>query len=337
MSAEILNQDEIDALLQGVDTGAVVTAPEPNSTPEVLRFDFSSVPRLVRGRMPTLDMINGRFARQFRLGLFNVVRRVPGVSPYPMSIMKFGDYTQTLQIPTNLNLVRISPWQGTALIVLEARLVFSVMDNYFGGGSGRRLKIEGREFTMVEQRIIEKVLNQAIADMAEAWNVVAPLKFEYISSQIDPQFANVVGPSDTVVVCPFKIDLLGGGGEMHLVLPTAMLEPVRDVLESGMQSDRMQRDDAFCRSLREEIEEAQVDLVPLLGHASMTLQDLMKIQVGDVIPCDFDGEVTLMAEGVPVARGTYGIARGQQAVKVTGRVARRKESLLSEAVVHGTA
>ena len=334
MGAEILNQDEIDALLRGVDDGAVPTAPLPDTPGEVRVFDIATQVRLVRGRMPTLEMINDRFARQFRIGLFNMLHRTAEISVAPVRVQKFSEYTQTLHVPSSLNLVRLNPLRGTALLVLDATLVFAMVDNFFGG-SGRYAKIEGREFTMTEGRIIQMVLRQAFADLTEAWNIVTNINLEYLNSEINPHFANIVSPSEVVVVTSFKVELEGGGGELHVTMPYAMIEPIRDQLDSGVQSDRMERNDSWTHALREEIEEAEIEIVPVLGKSSLSVGRLVDLKPGDIIPCDFDGHVTLYAEGVPVLRGSYGASRGQQAVKVTQRISRHKPPVLSNVVIGG--
>ena len=334
MGAEILNQDEIDALLRGVDDGAVPTAPPPETPGEVRVFDIATQVRLVRGRMPTLEMINDRFARQFRIGLFNMIRRSAEISVAPVRVQKFSEYTQNLRLPSSLNLIRLNPLRGTALLVLDATLVFAMVDNFFGG-SGRYAKIEGREFTMTEGRIIQMVLRQAFADLTDAWSIVTSINLEYLNSEINPHFANIVSPSEVVVVSSFKVELEGGGGDLHVTMPYAMIEPIRDQLDSGVQSDRMERNDSWTHALREEIEEAEVDIVPVLGKSSLSVGRLVDLKPGDIIPCDFDGHVTLYAEGVPVLRGSYGASRGQQAVKVTQRILRHKPPVLSNVVIGG--
>jgi flagellar motor switch protein FliM len=278
MAAEVLNQEEIDALLKGVDDGAVPTSGDGSqgAPGEARTFDFATQTRLVRGRMPTLEMINDRFARQFRIGMFNMIRRTPGIGVAPVVIEKFSEYTQNLHVPSSLNLIRISPLRGTALMVLDAKLVFAIVDTFFGG-SGRYAKIEGREFTATEGRVIQMVLKQAFQDMVQAWNIVANVNIEYVSSEINPHFATIVSPSELVVVSSFKIDLEGGGGELHMTMPYSMLEPIRDVLDSGMQSDRMERDERWTQTLREEIEEAEIEIIPLLGRATLTVGRLVDL------------------------------------------------------------
>jgi flagellar motor switch protein FliM len=331
MSAEILNQDEIDALLKGVDDGEVVTAAPPDEPGKAREYDLATQVRIVRGRMPTLEMINDRFARLFRVGLFNMIRRTPEISVAPVKVQKFTEYTQNLHVPSSLNLIKINPLRGTALLTLDATLVFAIVDNFFGG-NGRYAKIEGREFTLTEGRVVQMVLRQAFADLTEAWSICSPIHIEYLNSEINPHFASIVSPSEIVVVTAFRIELEGGGGELHVTLPYAMIEPIRDLLDSGVQSDRMERDETWNRTLRAEIEEAEVELTPVLGHTTLTLGRLVDLKPGDVIPCDFDGEVTLLAEGVPVLRGGFGVSRGQQAVKVSQRIGRRKQPILSNVV-----
>jgi flagellar motor switch protein FliM len=328
--SEILNQDEIDALLRGVDAGEVTTAavPPPGGVRE---FDLATQVRLVRGRMPTLEMINDRFARLFRVGLFNMIRRTPEVSVAPVSVMKFSEYTQRLLVPSSLNLIKLNPLRGTGLLVMDANLVFTIVDSFFGG-SGRYAKVEGRDFTVTEGRVIQMVMKQAFADVREAWSMVADLKVEYVNSEVNPQFANIVSPSEVVVVTSFKIDLDGSGGELHVTMPYSMIEPLRELLDSGIQSDRADRDDHWTSTLRGEIEEAEITLVPVLGSGSVTVGRLLDLKPGDILGCDFDGQVTLLAEGVPVLRGSYGASRGQQAVKVTQRISRRKQPLLGNIV-----
>ena len=321
---KILDQAEIDALLHGVDTGQVSTEapPAPN---EARSYDFANQMRIVRGRMPTLEMINERFARLHRISLYNLLRRSPEVAVGPVQIKKFSEFVHTLHVPTSLNLVKINPLRGTALIVLDPKLVFSVVDNFFGG-NGRHAKIEGREFTATEQRIIHMVLRSVFSDLREAWSHVSAIEPEYLQSEINPHFANIVSPSEIVVVTSFHVELDGTGGNLHITLPYAMIEPLREVLDAGMASDRMEKDDRWMQSLRDEMEDAELEITTLLGRSSLTLAELVNLKPGDVVPCDFTGKVTVIAEEVPVFRGSFGTSRGHQAVKIEERLRRSKFS-----------
>jgi len=323
---KILNQDEIDALIHGVDQGAVSTESVPVAG-EVRNYDFQNQMRIVRGRMPTLEMINERFARLFRTNLYTLLRRSPEVAVNPIEMKKFSEYVHTLHVPTSLNMVRIHPLRGMALILLEPRLVFSIVDNFFGG-NGRHSKIEGRDFTATESRIIQMVLKTAFLDLKEAWSHVANIEVEYIQSELNPAFANIVSPSEVVVITSFHVELEGGGGDVHVTMPYSMIEPLREQLDSGMTSDRIEHDERWAYSMKEEIDDAEVEITTILGRSQISLAALLNLKPGDIVPCDFSGKVTVLAESVPVFRGSYGVSRGQQAVKVEERVRRPKASLI---------
>jgi flagellar motor switch protein FliM len=320
MAQEVLNQDEIDALLNGVDAGAVSTEPAPEAG-EARHYDFSREMRIVRGRMPTLEMVNERFARQLRISLYNLLRRTVELSVGQVSMKKFSEYTHSLSLPINLNLVKVNPLRGTALFVLDPKLVFAIVDNFFGG-VGRHTKIEGRDFSSTEMRVIHMLLRSAFTDMKEAWTPIAKIDVEYLNSELNPNFASIVTPSEVVVVCPFQIELDGGGGQMHIVLPYSMIEPLREVLDSGVQADRAEQDERWLLSLKEGLQDAEVELTTVLGGGSITLNDLVELKPGDVLPCDFSGKATVLAEGVPLFRGAFGVSRGQQCVRYEQKIRR---------------
>jgi flagellar motor switch protein FliM len=325
----ILDQDEIDALIHGVDSGAVNTNPGPAPN-EVRSYDFNNQMRIVRGRMPTLEMINERFARIFRVSLYNLLRRSPEISVHQIQVKKFSEYVHTLHVPTSLNLVKMNPLRGTALVVLEPKLVFATVDNFFGG-TGRHVKIEGREFTATEQRVIHMVLRNVFSDLHEAWSHVAPIEVEFVQSEINPHFANIVSPSEIVVVTSFHIEVDGGGGNLHVTMPYAMIEPLREILDAGVASDRVEKDERWMICLREEMEDAEVQLTTRLGRCNISLATLLNLKAGDIVPCDFQGKVTVLAEDVPVFRGSFGLSHGMQAVKVEDRV-RRNNLIASDSL-----
>jgi flagellar motor switch protein FliM len=330
-SNDILSQDEIDALLHGVDSGSVDTTPGP-APGEVRGFDFATQVRIVRGRMPTLEMVNERFARLFRISLFNMLRRSPEISVAPIQMLKFTEYVHTLHVPTSLNLIKLNPLRGTGLMILDPKFVFAVVDNYFGG-NGRFAKIEGREFTPTETRIINMLVQQAFNDIKEAWSPIAAIEPEYLSREINPHFANIVSPTEIVVITKFHIELDGGGGDLHITMPYSAIEPLRELLDAGVQSDRVEKDERWIHALREEIEDAEVDVSTILGRATLRLSQLIDLKPGDVLPCDFEGRVTLLAEGVPLFRGSIGRSRGLHAVKIEERIRRAKSNYLETLMV----
>jgi len=322
----LLSQDEIDALINGVDSGKVDTTPPP-APGEARAYDLSSQDRIVRGRLPTLEMINERFARLFRIGLFNLLRRSPELSIKGIEMVKFSEYVQGVFVPSNLNLIRIKPLRGTALLVFEPQLVFAAVDNFFGGDGRYPVKIEGRDFTRTEMRVVQLMLKQAFADLHEAWSPVLPLEFEYINSEVNPHFANIVSPSEIVVVSRFHIELEGGGGDVHVTLPYSMIEPIRELLDAGVQSDRADKDERWTQALRAQIPDAQVAVATTLTEATLSLRQLMNIKPGDVIPIDMPRVLDVCVEDVPVFRGSLGVSRGKNAIKISEVIRRQPGSL----------
>jgi flagellar motor switch protein FliM len=315
---DILTQDEIDALLHGVNSGDVDTNDTDNANDgEARRYDFASQDRIVRGRMPTLEMINERFARYFRINLFNMLRRSAEISIGGVQMMKFSEYVHSLFVPTSLNLVKVKPLRGTALFVIDPKLVFILVDNYFGGEGKYHTKIEGREFTPTEMRVIEMLLELAFKDLKEAWSPIMQINFEYMNSEVNPQFANIVSPSEVVVVTTFHIELDGGGGDLHVTMPYSMVEPIREILDAGVQSDRNETDERWVLALREDMKEAQVNMTTTLLEVTLSLEDVLNIKPGDIIPVDLPEKSVMKVEEIPVFRGKYGIHQGMNAVKIT--------------------
>ena len=327
MSNEILSQEEIDALLTGVDSGNVETDIEESpASGEARAYDFNSQDRIIRGRLPTLEMINERFARNLRISLFNFLRHSPNISVSGVQMIKFGDYIHTLFMPSNLNLVKILPLRGTALIVMNPTLVYTVVDNYFGGDGRFHTKIEGRDFTQTEMKVIQNLLQLIFKVLQEAWSPVLKINFEYITSEVNPHFANIVSPSEVVVTSTIHIELDNGGGDLHVTMPYSMIEPIRDQLDAGVQSDTSDSDDRWIKSLREEIENAPIIVSSTLTKTEITLRELKGLKAGDVIPVDIPETVAATVDGVPVFRGQLGISRGNNALKVTEMIRHNEES-----------
>ena len=318
---DLLSQDEIDALLHGVDDGLVQAeaAAEPGS---VKSYDLTTQDRIVRGRMPTLEMINERFARYTRISMFNLLRRSADVAVGGVQVMKFGEYVHSLYVPTSLNLVKIKPLRGTALFILDAKLVFKLVDNFFGG-DGRHAKIEGREFTPTELRVVRMVLEQAFIDLKEAWQAIMEVNFEYINSEVNPAMANIVGPSEAIVVSTFHIELDGGGGDLHVTMPYSMIEPVREMLDAGFQSDLDDQDERWSKALREDVLDVSVPLSATVARRQLRLRDILHMQPGDVIPIELQDELVMRANGVPSFKVKLGSHKGNLALQVVEPIDRR--------------
>ncbi len=314
---EVLSQDELDALLEGVENGDVETRESYHLRDGVAReVDLTAHERIVRGRMPTLEMINNRFCRNLRVSLFNFLQRAVDVKPQGVRLMKFAEHLQGFGLPTSLNMVRIPPLRGNGLFILEAKLVFRLVEKYFGGEGEFENHIEGREFTAMESRVIQLTLERCFADMKEAWSPVLAVDFEYVNSEVNPQFANIVSLTDLVVVSSFSLDLDDVAGELYLTLPYSMLEPYRQLLDSRVQGERDTHDERWIGSIRKEMEAAEVEVHATLLEHRMRLGELLRLRAGDIVPVDLPGEVTLCAEGVALYRGQFGVSNGYNAIKV---------------------
>ena len=316
MAEDILSQDEVDALLRGVSGDTEESPTDDNASDGIRPYDIGRQERIVRGRMPTLELINERFARLLRISLYGYLRRSPEIAVGPVRVIKYSDFTRNLPVPTNLNLVHAKPLRGTSLFVLDPNLVFQIIDCLFGGSGKIHTRVEGRDFTATELRIIQNVLKLSFADYEKSWHSVHPLKFEYVRSEMNTQFANIATPTEVVVVSTFTIDLGSGGGEFNICMPYAMLEPLRDMIYSGMQADRSESDARWVTMLKRQIQDAEVDLVANLGTATVTLRDLMQLEVGDVIGLDMTPSVVADIDGIPVLDCSYGVTEGRYALKV---------------------
>lgn len=315
--SDFLSQDEVDSLLQGVN-GEPDEAEDAKEAEAggVRSYNLASQERIVRGRMPTLEIINERFARLFRIGLFNFIRRTPEISVGPVRVMKFGEFVRNLSVPTNLNLIQAKPLRGNGLFIFDPNLVFLVVDNMFGGDGRFHTRVEGRDFTQTEQRIIQNMLNVSFDAYEKSWEAVNPLKFEYVRSEMNPQFANIATPSEVVIVTSFDIELSGNGGALHICMPYSMLEPVKDLLYSPMQGEHMTVDKRWLQLLSRQVQCADVDLIAQLGRANITLERVLKMKNGDVIPLEVDEFITATVDGVPVMECKYGTFNNQYALKI---------------------
>ena len=319
---DLLSQDEIDALLHGVDDGDVETEDDAGEDADGIRsYDLASHERIVRGRMPTLEMINERFARHTRISLFNLLRRTADVTVGGIQVMKYGDYIHTLYVPTSMSLVKVHPLRGTALFIMDARLVFKLVDQFFGG-DGRHAKIEGREFTPTETRIVHKTLQQLFQDLKEAWRSVADLQFEHVGHEVNPAMANAINPTEVVVVSSFQVDLEGGTGELHITMPYSMLEPIREQLVSGVQANEEQSDERWLTALRRDIMIATLELDLTIAERELTLRDVMQLEAGDIIPVELPENLELRANGIPLFECQLGPSRGNLAVKIKDPIKR---------------
>jgi flagellar motor switch protein FliM len=315
-SREFLSQDEVDSLLDGIH-GEPDEKEKAAAEPEGVKpYNLASQERIVRGRMPTMEIINERFARQFRISLFNFMRRTAEISIGQLRAQKFSEFIRNLPIPANINIMRTKQLRGNALLVLDPNLVFLVVDNMFGGDGRFHVRAEGREFTQTEQRIIRKLIDVTFESLSKAWEGVYPLEFEFVRSEVNPQFANIATPNEVVISTSFDVEFGETGGTLHLCIPYSMIEPVRDLLYSSMQADHLSVDKRWMKMLSRQVQSAEVELVALLGHSRLTVEHVLRMQAGDVIPLESSGHVTAYVDKIEIMECKYGVFNNQYALKV---------------------
>jgi flagellar motor switch protein FliM len=315
MADQFLSQDEVDALLEGV-TGESQKLDRDEQTGGIRSYDLASQERIVRGRMPTLEIINERFARNLRVGLFNFMRRSPEMSVGPVRVIKYSAFLRDIVVPTNINILSVAPLRGSALVIFDPNLVFCVIDNLFGGSGKFHMRIEGRDFSPTEQRIIQRLMEVTLAEYTRAWGALFRFNFQYQRSEMHTQFANIASPSEIVVATTFNIEIGDSGGEVHICFPYASLEPIRDVLYSSVQGDGQEPDRRWVKQLTQQVQAADVELVAELAQAKVTVGELLKLRAGDFIPLPLKEVVPAKVDGVPVMECRFGAVDGRTAIRI---------------------
>lgn len=314
--SEFLSQDEVDSLLKGVTGEADEEKAPEEASGGVRPYNLASQERIVRGRMPTMEIINERFARLLRIGMFNLVRRTPEISVGPVRVLKFGEFIRNLHVPTNLNIIQAKPLRGSGLFIFDPNLAFLVVDNMFGGDGRFHTRVEGRDFTLTEQRIIQKMLLVVFETYGKSWETVHPLEFEFVRSEMNPQFANIANPNEVVIVTTFDIEIGENGGAFHICMPYAMLEPVKDLLFSPMQGEHMAVDKRWLQLLSRQVQSANIELIATLGQADITLDQVLNMRVNDVIAIDVGENIIATVDNVPVIECKYGEFNNRYALKI---------------------
>lgn len=316
MSESFLSQEEVDALLEGVTGESQKTVEEAAEHGEVRAYNISSQERIVRGRMPTMEIVNERFARNLRVGLFNFIRRSPEISVGPVSVQRYSAFLRELAVPTNFNIVAIRPLRGSGLIVCEPALVFGVIDTLYGGIGKFQTRIEGRDFSATEQRVINRLVDVITAEYKKAWKGIYPLELDYQRSEMQPQFANIATPSEIVISTSFQLEIGDITGAIHFCFPYATLEPIRDVLYSSTQGDSIEVDRRWVNVLTREIQAAEVTMVAELARADATVEQLLALKKGDFIELDRTPRIQATIDGVPIFECQYGTHNSKYAIRI---------------------
>lgn len=313
----LLSQDEVDALLAGVTGEADTPEQSKDDGSGVRAYDLSSPDRVVRHRMQTLELINERFARRLRGAMLSFMRRNADITVGNLRIMKYSDFERNLPVPSNLNMVALKPLRGASLFTFDPNLVFLVIDSMFGGHGRYNTRVEGRDFTTTEQRIIGRLLEITLESYRSAWENVYPIDTEYIRSEMHTKFASISSSNEIVVVSTFQIELGAAGGKLNICLPYSMIEPLRDLLTRPLQEGGANDvDQRWTQQLSREVRAAQVQLIAEFAHIDMNVGELMRLQINDILPLEIPEKVTAHVGGVPVLEAGYGTYNGKMALRV---------------------
>lgn len=330
MSESFLSQEEVDALLEGVTGESQKTVEEAAEHGEVRAYNISSQERIVRGRMPTMEIVNERFTRNLRVGLFNFIRRSPEISVGPVTVQRYSAFLRELAVPTNFNIVAIRPLRGSGLIVCEPALVFGVIDTLYGGIGKFQTRIEGRDFSATEQRVINRLVDVITSEYKKAWKGIYPLELDYQRSEMQPQFANIATPSEIVISTSFQLEIGDITGAIHFCFPYSTLEPIRDVLYSSTQGDSIEVDRRWVNVLTREIQAAEVTLVAELARADATVGQLLEMKKGDFIELDREPRIQATVDGVPIFECQYGTHNSKYAIRIDKALRGNDQNWLGE-------
>jgi len=324
--SEILSQDEVDSLLDGLDSGEVesetdVAKPE-KPVEGIIAYDFTSQDTVIRARMPTFDVINERLSREVRATLSSLLQTNVDVSANPFDTLKFSEFVRSLPVPTSLHVFKMDPLRGHGLVVFESQLVYNLIDTFFGGEALGKARVEGREFTRIEEVMIKKAVVAVLKNIEASWAPIESVKISLIRSEMNPQFTAIVLPTDLVLVTRFEIELEQSAGNLVICYPYSMIEPMRNKLSSGVQTEAEEIDTNWRRMIREVILNSTVDLKIQLGRAEITGERLIYMQKGDVIQLDNDAGDPLISyiDGLAKLTGYAGVQRGFQAFKVKDKI-----------------
>jgi flagellar motor switch protein FliM len=314
---EILSQEEVDALLKGIQEGEVETEKgiEPTG---VKSYDFTGQEKIVRGRMPSLDIANERLARNFRLSLSAAIRRMVDITNVNVTITKFYDFMRGVPFPSSINIFKMEPLRGFGLLVFDAQMIFSLIEFFFGGTGKTYYKPEGREFTPIEQKIIHKVVMMFFDDMEEAWRAIFPMKPVYVRAEMNPQFVNIVTPVDVVIKVEFVLEVEGKQCKAFLCIPYGTVEPIKEKLYSAFSADRDELDLKWLDRLKDRLKEIPVDVSGVLGKVMLDVNRIVDLKVNDLIVLDrrVEEDIDILVEGYPKFKGRFGIYRGSYGLKV---------------------
>lgn len=319
---KILSQNEIDALLRGVEDGKVETAPDRKNDVGVTRYDFANPERILRGRIPAFEILNDQFPRSFKNTLSSVLRKTIDVSAKGVQTMRFDEFMKPLPVPSSLHIFRMDPLRGHSLLVLESKVIFTLLDIFFGGSGRSVYKVEARDFTVIESRFINKLVTLILSDFEKAWQPIYPLKIQYVRSEVNPEFVSIATPSDPMITIPFEIGFEQFTGVITLCIPYSLIKPIKTALYARFESETQEVDRKWIDRFIDRIKGAEVEVAVELGRRRMAIRDILNLKAGDTLLLDKDASEPLIArvQGVPKFSGRAGLYGTNKAIQIEGKI-----------------
>lgn len=315
---KILSQEEVNALLKGIESGDVSTNAASSDDQGARAYDLTSHDRVVRGRMPTLEIINERFTRIFQVTMSATLKKIIDVHPASVEVTKFGEFMKQIPLPSCINIFKMDPLGGFSLMIIDPRLVYLLIDHFFGGKGQTHVKVEGRDFTPIEHKMINRIVSLAFQDLEKAWRPVHPINIVLSRTEINPQFASIVPPTEVVVTAEFNIEIDSAPGKLHLCIPYPSIEPIKEKLQAGFRSDQYELDGKWMDRFKAQLLECPLNITVELGEAMVKVRDILNLTVGDVIILDksLDEHTVAKIENRPKFNGRPGVYRGNQAFQI---------------------
>ncbi len=328
----ILGQDEVNALLDAIKMGGLSDEMDAEGAPAAVAYDLTSNQRVVRGRMPALEIVNDRQARLHRGSLSTIARRVVDAAYRTTSLLRFGEIQAAMPSPSCCSIVGLTPLPGYSAICFDTSFLYSILDILFGGPGSGQSKSNSGDLTAVEVRLTRRLVDAILADMERAWAPLTRIRGEFMRTESNPRFVTIAAPGDVMVEITYDLEVENLlSGSISIVIPYASLQPLRSRLSSALQGDIKDDRDDWAGAINDHVLGCEVESIALLGRTRMMLSDLLGLNVGDVIKLtsDVDAPVPLLMENVPVAHGSPEIVGGNVALRLTehleGRNARRNE------------
>jgi flagellar motor switch protein FliM len=304
-----ISSAEVDALLDKNAAGAAAAAGTPQP------YDLVARDRIVRGRMPVLDRLNERWVTDFERKLGELIRQPLDVTLQEVQLAPYGNWLAALPVPTSFNLYTVKPWPRNALVAVDGKLLFTLVNSYYGG-SRPTPKTARESLTPTEQRLNKIVIEMLVALFRSALSPVAALEFQHVQSEVNATYLNMATPSETVVVTRVEVTLKEQGGSICLLLPLSSFDPVRDKLAEGLKTVSAETRQRWRDGLRAQLEHTELDLTSVFLETEVSMRELLQMKPGDILPIEMPKTAILRSGSRPLLRGKFGVSRGYNAVSV---------------------